>query len=425
MSSYSTLDDEDFWRRVDDILGTIPHEPNRGVVRRYIKERLAHGVKTSTLANDANAIRGFCLHMKDKPLEATTKADVVDYVTNAFTVRTWKSVKKSGEETVTKKKVRISQGTLSIRKVIIRDFFRWLRGTDDYPAEVKGLEIGRPSAGEIPTDELIDRQDLLRLIQAWPDARRKAILAVLAEAGLRAGELCALNIRSVVFDQYGAVLILPKNGKGLKTGSRRVRLFESSPYLHAWYEAHPQKDDPRAPLFFTESLRAPRARMTATALWDFCVSSGELAGLKKHTNPHLFRHSAATERARQGWNEAQMRAYFGWSKNSDMPSRYVHLAGLDYEDIELERRGLKSRGDRASPSWPPLVCRVCKAQNVATATFCTACRNPVSPAAEAELEARREAEVKEAATRLLADTMKESITAEVQKALAAAGLAKT
>lgn len=61
MSSYSTLDDEDFWRRIDDILGTIPQEENRVTVRRYLKERLANGVKTSTLANDANALRGFCL----------------------------------------------------------------------------------------------------------------------------------------------------------------------------------------------------------------------------------------------------------------------------------------------------------------------------------------------------------------------------
>ena len=421
MSSYSTLDDEDFWRRIDGILGTIPLEENRVTVRRYLRERMANGVKTSTLANDANALRGFCLHMKDRPLEATTKADVVDYATNAFTVRTWKSVKKTGQETVTKRKVRIGAGTLSIRKVILRDFFRWLRGTDEYPPEVKGLTIGRPSASDIPTDELIDREDLVRMIQAWPDARRKAILAVLGEAGLRAGELCSLNIRSVVFDQYGAVLILPKGGRGLKTGSRRVRLFESSAYLHAWYEAHPHKEDPRAALFFTESLRAPRARITPTALWDLCVSSAELAGLKKHTNPHLFRHSAATERARQGWNEAQMRAYFGWSKNSDMPSRYVHLAGLDYEDIELERRGLKSRGDKGKPVLAPLICRVCKAQNVPTASFCLACRNPVSPKAEAELEARRDVEVKEAATRLLAETMKDNIAAEVRKALTAAG----
>jgi integrase/recombinase XerD len=53
----------------------------------------------------------------------------------------------------------------------------------------------------------------------------------------------------------------------------------------------------------------------------------KIAKLPKELHPHLFRHTAATERARLGWNEAQMRAYFGWSKSTDMPSRYVHLAG--------------------------------------------------------------------------------------------------
>lgn len=41
---------------------------------------------------------------------------------------------------------------------------------------------------------------------------------------------------------------------------------------------------------------------------------------------HDFWHTCATRKARLGWNESQLRRYFGWSPGSDMPSRYVHLA---------------------------------------------------------------------------------------------------
>jgi hypothetical protein len=88
--------------------------------------------------------------------------------------------------------------------------------------------------------------------------------------------------------------------------------------------------------------------------------------------------------------------------------------------MELERRGVKTKDERGRPALAPLYCRVCKAQNLATATFCQQCRNPVSPEAEKDLEARRQQEIKDAATRLMTDSMKKHIAAEIAKALAAA-----
>lgn len=145
---------------------------------------------------------------------------MTDYVTHAFVQRHWRSKSKAGDETVTQRKVRLGEGTLSIRKVVIRDFVRWFRDTDDdeYPHEVKHLKIGRSHEEDsIPADELIERADLLAMIQAHHTPREKAMLAVLHESGLRAGEFSALNVRSVQFDEYGAVLTLPKKTKGKRT----------------------------------------------------------------------------------------------------------------------------------------------------------------------------------------------------------------
>lgn len=58
MSSFSGLSVDDFWRRIDRMLEPIPNPDHRATLRRYLKERLANGIKTSTLACDANAIRG-------------------------------------------------------------------------------------------------------------------------------------------------------------------------------------------------------------------------------------------------------------------------------------------------------------------------------------------------------------------------------
>lgn len=418
MSGLSDLPEDEFWRRVEGILATIPHEGNRATLKRYLTERRANGIKTSTLGSDANALRGFCVHIGAKRLEDVTKEDVFAYATNAVSQRIWRSRKRDGSETVTHSKVRLGTSTLNLRKTILRDFFRWLRGTDEYPPEVKGLKVKRGDTDAIPTDQLLSRQDLQAMIQAHHESREKAIVAVLYESGLRASEFCSLNVGSVEFDEYGAVLTLPLGARGLKTGARRIRLFDSVAYLHAWYEAHPKKNDAKAPLFFTVSRRAPMARMTPSALWSFCVRAGERAGLKKDVHPHLFRHSAATERARLGWNEGQMRAFFGWSRTSDMPTRYVHLAGLDYEEIELERRGKKGLGNRGRPALYPLRCKVCNAENLPTATFCQRCRNPVSPTAETELKRKREEEIAEAAARIFATRQEDIIAEQVKRAMA-------
>ena len=192
---------------------------------------------------------------------------------------------------------------------------------------------------------------------------------------------------------WSAVLTLPKGVQGLKTDARRIRVFDSVDYLKAWLNEHPFREDRNAALWFTMSHRAPFARLTANALLTWTYRAGKRAGLKKDTNPHIWRHSAATERAKLGWNEAQMRAFFGWTRNSDMPSVYTHLAGLDCDEMEMERRGLKLAGKHSGPALSPLVCLYCSHRNPHTALFCQKCRRPITPEAEKAIEQKREDEV--------------------------------
>lgn len=414
MSSHQNLPEDALWASLNKILATIPLEENREVLLHYLQERAANGVKPATLGIDANCLRSFMVHLDQKHVEKTERKDVIAYLNNARNLRKWCSTRKDGTETVTEKPIRLSASTINKRKEIVKLFFKWLRQTDEYPPEVKGLKSKKDDGDSIPVDQLITRDDLAALLQAHADTQEKARIAVLYDSGLRASEFCALNIGSVVFDQYGAVLTLPKGAPGLKTGSRRVRLFESVPYLHAWYEAHPNKKDPKAALWVSRSHRAPGVRLTANALWHFISTAGGKAVLAKELWPHLFRHTAATERARMGWNEGQMRAFFGWAKGSDMPSLYVHLAGMDYENVELERRGLKSKDERAASALLPLTCRKCETKNPLTSVFCANCKHPISPEAEEALEKQRQDEIEAITRRMVEEKLKEQLAGAVR-----------
>ena len=76
------------------------------------------------------------------------------------------------------------------------------------------------------------------MINHTDNARDKALIAVLYESACRAGEIANMNIKDVVTDQYGAVVMVDG-----KTGMRRLRLIDSSPYIAQWIDQHPTKDD--------------------------------------------------------------------------------------------------------------------------------------------------------------------------------------
>lgn len=420
MSLVSALDPSAAQAHLDRILATIPSASNRGVVVAYLGERRVNGIRMSTLAMDANALRGLAVFLGEKDFSAASRADIYAYLGQAAHERAWRSKRLDGTVAVTAKPVPLSQRTLAQRKVVIRAFYKWLAGGEAYPDAVATLKTRAPSRDSIPTEHLLTSGDVRRLLQAHPRARDKALIAVLYESGMRASELCAINVGSVEFDEYGAVITLPREAPGLKTGARRIRLLDSTPYLHAWYEAHPRRHESAAPLFYGESRRRPGVRMNANGLFQFVTKAARKAGLAKKVHPHLFRHSAATERARLGWTENMMRAYFGWSRSSDMPATYVHLAGQDYEEMELERRGLKVKGERAKGALAPLKCRVCGGENLSTAMFCQSCRNPVSPAAEEDLERRRQEQVRQQLAKMFVGEMKESFAREVVEAMRAA-----
>lgn len=421
MSSFTGVSDEKLRERIQRILDDIPHEGNREIVERYLNERGAQGIKASTLANDANALRCFLSHLGDVPLDELERDHVIAYLNNGTRTRAWRTEDKEGNVTVTKRMVDLGASTLNNRFVIIRAFLKWERGTIEYPPEVRGLKRRDTTRNEIPTDQLLNRDDLQAMLKAKNSPRERAILAVLYDSGLRASEFCSLNIRSVEMDEYGAVLILPKDAKGLKTGSRRVRLHESVPYLQGWLDSHPKRTDPNAALFLSMSRRNPEARMTPNALYQFTTKAAEQAGVTKKANPHAFRHAAATERARLGWTEGMMRAFFGWSRGSDMPSRYVHLAGLDYEKMELERRGLLDEAEHGKPALSPLTCPVCESENLPTAMFCQSCRQPISPEAEEMIQERRRDEMKEMVAEQVAERMKEQMAAEIERQMQGGG----
>jgi integrase/recombinase XerD len=274
--------------------------------------------------------------------------------------------------------------TADLTRLCAKRFLRWVKnGSEDgeYPDCVSWIKIKnkRNSFG----GEVISKQEIRQLIDATDNQRDRAILFVAYESGCRASELVGLRIQNIEFDQYGAIIRV--NGK---TGERRIRLFESVPDLQLWLSMHPFCENPDAPLWPSRKTRV-RA-ISRRALDELVRKYVKRTGIKKTIYPHVFRHSRATHLATV-LKEAQMREFFGWSKDSDMPSIYVHLSGRDIDETLFEHYGIKPKtSEKEQSPLEPKVCPRCKLENPPSAKFCQRCSACLDLMAALDLERMHE-----------------------------------
>jgi integrase/recombinase XerD len=222
------------------------------------------------------------------------------------------------------------------------------------------------------------------------------------DAGLRVSELISLNVRNVGFDKLGGYFILPKKGKDLKTGMRKIRLFimpSSTKYLKDFLNNHPFKNYEDAPLFYSREFSRYNKikdkiinKEIKKADWEIIRLSRpgienklkkvcKLAGLSVLT-PHMLRHNSCTQAAKKGFNEMEMRIRYGWSPTSKMPSRYTHLASKDLDDKIKVITGFKEPGEPEKSKLITIICWNCQEENVPTNKFCGKCSANLNPTKE-------------------------------------------
>ena len=221
-----------------------------------------------------------------------------------------------------------------------------------------------------------------------PSPMLRCALYMLWDTGMRPSELLSLRYSDIERDAQGHFYAaLPEDedeaAYPLKTGPRKVVLVESVASLREWLNHHPTK---KGPLFPGE--RGPV--MARRFLLDFIKEA-----VPGHTCKD-FRHTAATRATLAGWNEATMRAYFGWEPASSMPSYYAEFTASDANRHKLKRAGLVA-DDEGSASVLPVRCSRCNTENVRENVYCYACGGPLQAHLIAEVVKMREATEKDAA----------------------------
>lgn len=270
--------------------------------------------------------------------------------------------------------------TKNIFKVTIKRFYKWLDNAEDFtPERIRWMKNPTPKNNKLP-EELLTVEEVNKMIGKAENPRDKALISVLYESGCRVGELASLRIKHIVFDEYGAQIIVTG-----KTGMRRVRLLQSFRYLSYWLECHPYKDNPESSVWVRLTAKR-RGEPLNYATWRIRLKKlAERAGIKKRVNPHSFRHARATHLARLNLNEAQMSAILGWVGGSDMPRTYIHLSGKDTDEALMKAYGLRPKENEDSTQ----TCPKCSKKNQITNKYCATCGMILNVNAAVEVEDKR------------------------------------
>jgi len=244
---------------------------------------------------------------------------------------------------------------------------------------VSGKEKPRVKASEILTEKEIEK-----LVEIAEHPRDRAFISMLYELGARIGELGNLDIKDVSRDKHSFILDLSG-----KTGHRTPRIVVSDPYLTAWLNMHPLRNNPNAPLWVMLGERNKNEKMRYGAFRALLLRLKERAKIKKRIYPHLFRHTRVTHLLiNKQINESQAKVYFGWTPSSTMLSEYSHLISKDVNDTMLELHGIKtSEAEKQEPKVRQ--CPRCQDLNPKDHLFCKKCGGVLEVKTAMELDEKR------------------------------------
>lgn len=277
-----------------------------------------------------------------------------------------------------------SEGTAQLYRVKLRSFLTWIYNELDEDADPPAVvKVIKPKTlKQDYSKHLLTKEEVLCMIRAARSQRDRALIFCLYESGFRAREILKLRIQDIEFNENGGYIVV-SNGK---TGGRRIPLIEAIPELQIWFGMHPFRGDKSCPLWVISDAR--KKALSYGALYQIVETLAKRAGLPDDISPHSLRHASATHHATK-LNEFQMRQFYGWTGNSPMPARYVHLSGRDLDDAIREYNGLPAATHAAAPSpTKPKECPRCKHNNSALSSFCMHCGMVLDLKAAVEVQER-------------------------------------
>ena len=203
----------------------------------------------------------------------------------------------------------------------LRCFFTWAHEAGLLAeSPMRGLTMKAPrTLPRVPEDEAVRKLLLVCDPDTFEGRRNRALIALLADSGLRIGEALRLRVEDI---NFATRTVSVRAGKGQKDG---VGFFgaEAATHLRAWIAR--RRDASAEDFLFCD--RTSRS-MTRHATPRILHRLSDKAGLSRKIGPHALRHYAATSILKQTGDLELVRQVLR-HESLAMALRYAHLTKPD------------------------------------------------------------------------------------------------
>lgn len=292
-----------------------PAEPLISLAQDFVADCRARGLSVRTVDwYDATLARQFLPWCAAEGIEKPS--DLTPQAVGHFTARL---IERNGPRGP------LSRATVRSYVRAVRVFLAWAQTPEGGSAAVGASpRLPRPEQRVL---EVLTREEIQTMENAAKTERDKLIVRVLADCGLRLGEVLALRSEDL-WEPRRAEFALKVRGKG-----SHDRLVPLAPALYRRLRRHlaARAADRRDPVFVAlrKGPGGAYGPLTKSGLEQAVRNLAREAGIEKRVYPHVFRHSFATEWLRRGGNIISLQRILGHSDLTMIQGVYSHLDTSD------------------------------------------------------------------------------------------------
>lgn len=201
-------------------------------------------------------------------------------------------------------------------------FLRWAEANGEIAASVRGKATKVPRV----LIDVLTREEIDLMERTAKTERDKLIVRILADTGIRAGELLGLRVGDLI--ERDRNFYLRVTGKGSK--ERMVPV----PRLGVRIRRFMRSETGRLFLSLNRKPSGQREPLTLSGLQKQIRALAREAGIPKRVHPHLLRHSYATWALSRGMNPIQLADILGHVGLTMIQRNYAHLSSRDAYDAQ-------------------------------------------------------------------------------------------
>ena len=259
----------------------------------------------------------------------------------------------------------------------MKNFYQYLLKYDPNINQINQLLgeflTGKSKSKERLASEILNENDINKLISAVNSPRDKAVISLLADSGIRVSELLNLKHKHISHEEGDMYVTIELGSKN--TSGRKILLIPSVPYLSAWLN-YSQFKNHEDFIFVGLDKKNYGKQLAYSSISKILQTARKKANITKCCSPHAFRRASATM-ASSFLSDTSLMQRYGWRKRETI-SVYTKLNPSLVDDSYRRMYGKSRKESNESGLLKPIYCKVCRTLQNCDNTICNTCGNPLN-----------------------------------------------